>query len=110
MGWSALYDTGSGQLLSVGQILADPLPPHTAALPLAGPPSAAEMWDPVARAFVARPAKVVIDRLQDLVDDADFQQVWGSLNATQRAKIRTAVIRLLGRFRYRAVSEPMELG
>lgn len=109
MSWSALYDETSGQLLSIASVVSDTLPAGVAVLALAGPPADSQMWDAITRAFIARPAKVLVDRLQDLLDDADFAAAWSNLNTTQRTRLRTAMIRVLGTKRYRTVSEAVEL-
>lgn len=109
MSWQALYDVATGRLISVGDVVADALPDGLAALPLAGSPADSDMWDAATRSFVARPAKVLVDRLQDLLSDADFAAAWASLSAAQRTRLRTALIRLLGRQRYRAASKAQEL-
>jgi hypothetical protein len=105
----ALYNTTTGALLSQGTLMVTPLPPGTAILELQGPPLDSEMWDTATRTFVPRPAKVLSDRLLDLLDDADFAAAWASLNATQRTRLRTALIRLLGRYRWRNANDTLEL-
>lgn len=109
MPWTALYDTTTGRLLSVGTVVANPLPSGTATLDMAQAPTRADMWDETTRAFIARPAKVQIDRLADISAHPDFDAVWQALNATQRTKIRTAVIWLLGSRRYRNATDTAEL-
>ncbi|MCC6192057.1 MAG: hypothetical protein IT318_23760 [Anaerolineales bacterium] len=114
MAWQALYETATGRLVSVGSVVAEPLPAGLAALALAGPPNVdGEMWDAGTRAFVARPAKVLIDRLDDLITDsrysADLIALWNALNATNRNRLRTGLIRLLGSQRWRTAGEAVDL-
>lgn len=106
MAWFALYKTATGDLLSVGSVIADTLPDGVTLLQLAGQPRDNEMWDAASRAFVVRPAKVLIDRLDDLLADSDFSTVWNTLSAARRTALRQALIKLLGAQRFRALSEP----
>jgi len=113
MAWYAVYSSATGRLVSVGQVVADPLPGDQVASLLAGRPGDEEMWNEGARLFVARPAKVPVDRLQDLAtnpDYAEFQTAYNALSAANRQRLTNALMRLLGRARYRAVGEPVELG
>lgn len=108
MPWTALYDTDTGRLVSVGQIVSDPLPAGLTAVTLPDRPQDSEMWDAPSRAFVARPAKVLVDRLAELLTDpryADFQDVWANIPAARRTALRNAMIRLLGRHRFRNAAE-----
>jgi hypothetical protein len=114
MTWYAVYVTATGRLVSVGQTVAEPLPDHLQAVTLAGPPADGEMWDATTKAFVARPPKVLVDRLQDIITHPDYaddlQLLWSSLNATQRTRLRNALIRLLGPQRWRAAGESVAIG
>lgn len=112
MTWHAIYETQSGRLVSVGEVVANPLPSGLTDLPLLTEPTDREMWDPPTRAFVPRPAKVLVDRLDDLRDHPSFDDLrtaMASLNASQRATVRAAIGRLLGRQRYRSPSEVPEV-
>lgn len=112
MPWYAYIRNTDGALLSLAQAASDPPPDVTRTLLAVDPTDPAWMYDPATRAFVARPAKVLIDRLQDMLDNpayADFVTVWQGLNATRKNQLRTMLIRLLGRQRYRAQSEEVEL-
>jgi len=112
MPWYALYDKLTGRLHSLGTVLAEAIPDNLAIKELSGWGTSGEqakdeppgiMWG-----FIIRPPKVLIDRLQDIIthaDYADFKEVWDALNATRKLKIKTALIRLLGRARWRNVSE-----
>jgi hypothetical protein len=106
MSWTAVVRDADGILLSIGDVT-DPQPPASVVyVALAGPPNLrTQTWDPATRAFIARPAKVLIDRLQDLVADAALVAAWATMNATQRQAVRQAVINLLGTSRYRNAGE-----
>ena len=114
MTWFALADTNTGALVSITDVVAEPLPPSLTAYPLANEPNLrAVMWDASTRTFVSRPAKVIIDRLQDLLTDpayADFQTIYSGLSAQRKTQIQTVLIRLLGKNRYRAANESVEVG
>jgi len=113
MAWYAVHDAVSGRLISVGQVVADPMPLDRVALLLLDRPADTQVWDEALRQFVARPAKVPVDRLQDLVtnpDYAEFKTAYDALSAANRQRLIDALTRLLGHERYRAVGEPVELG
>lgn len=111
MAWHYLYETASGRLVSEAEADAAPVVP--AGLSVLSRPSRAadaEMWDPGTFAFVARPAKVLVDRLDDLASDAELAAVWTRLTVTQRTALRNRLVRLLGYRRYRGSGEPVDLG
>ena len=70
------------------------------------------MWSEAARDYVARPPKVLVDRLQDIISNPAYQDdlitLWNSLNAANRTRLRNGLIRLLGGQRFRAAGEPVE--
>ncbi len=104
--WYAVCDKTTGILAGVGTVLADPLPPALEAIALpARPDFSVSFWNVATKAFVARPAIVWIDRLDDLIADPDFAAVWSSLNAAKRTQMRTACIRLIGGRRMRQSEE-----
>ena len=111
--WYAVYNSVSGRLDSVGTRVAEALPPDVVAVELAEEPTAAMMWDEAARAFVPRPAKVLADRLQDILNHPDYgddiQLLWNSLNSTQRTRLRNGLIKLLGRARWRNQATPITI-
>lgn len=92
MAWSAVYDSVTGRLISVGQVVASPLPSTMSAEALAGFPDPSQMWDEVARVFVARPAPVVGDRVADFMAQPEIT----SQTVANRTKIQTAAIRIIG--------------
>lgn len=105
----ALYTTATGQLISIGTVLPDPVPQGLSVLARETVPADTEMWDAASRSWVARPAKVLVDRLDDLLADADFADLWSNINAARRTRLRNLLIRLLGRHRYRNASETLEV-
>lgn len=57
--WHAVYRTATGELVSVGTVLADPMPAGLSVLSLAGEPDAAtHEWDAALLAFVPHPPEV----------------------------------------------------
>jgi len=111
--WYALYDTSSGKLESIGSAEELPQLLGKAALLLPEQPDlSAQMWDETSRVFVARPAKVLIDRLDDIQTNpnfADFMTAYNSLNAANKTRLRNMIIRLLGKRRFRASQETVEI-
>lgn len=113
MPWYSLYDKLTGRLHSLGTVLAEEITDGLEAKELSGwgttgeqckdePPNI--MWDETTRDFIPRPAKVLIDRLEDLInhpDYAEFKEIWDGLNATRKQKIKNALVKFLGRARWR---------
>lgn len=109
--WHYLYETATGRLLSEAE--ADVAPTTVAGVTVLSRAARAadtEMWDPATFAFVARPAKVLVDRLDDLNNDPDLAAVWTRLTVAQRTALRNRLVRLLGYRRYRGSGEPVDLG
>lgn len=113
MTWYAIYETATGRLESIGE-RDEPL--RTArldSLALEQQPNLSQiMWDETTRGFVPRPAKVLVDRLDDFLTHpnyADFQTLWNALNATNKTRLRNIAIRLLGRNRYRNANQSVEI-
>jgi hypothetical protein len=113
MPWFAVYESTTGRLVSVGQQVADPLPAGLTAAQLGQRPADNQMWDTATRAFVARPAKVLVDRLlTDLLSNPAFselQTAYNSLSAANKTRIRNGLILFLGRLRWRAQGEAVTL-
>ena len=111
MVWYAVYESATGRLLSVTTLLGD-LPVGVTTLNLAGEPADNQMWDSTTRTFIPRPAKVLVDRLQDILSNpayADFATAYNVLNAANKTRLRNMLIKLLGRQRYRSQGEPTEM-
>ena len=98
----ALYETTTGRLRSLGSVVVDPVPDGMSVL-LVGenPPDANVMWDEATRSFISRPAKVLVDRLQDFASQPGVVDFWQSLTNAQRVALRDALIKLLGPERWR---------
>lgn len=111
--WYSLYDSATGALVSSTNTLPVNIPANMSYLTLADKPANDQMWDATTRTYIARPLKVLVDRLQDIINNPnyadDIQLVWSSLNATQKTRLRNGLIKLLGAMRYRADLEPVEL-
>jgi hypothetical protein len=108
--WHAVIDDATGRLVSLGQVVADPLPAGLVAQDLPGRPADSQMWDEATRSFVPRPPKVLVDRIQDLADDPALVAVWTRLTAVQRTALRNRLVQLLGPHRFRSQSTPVDLG
>jgi hypothetical protein len=69
-----------------------------------------EMWDESSRVFVARPPKVLVDRIADDLEGSQkyiqFQEVMATLSAQNQAKIRNVLRMLLGKARWRSPGQP----
>jgi hypothetical protein len=104
----AVVEDATGRLLSLGTVVTEKLPPGVVVLTVAEP-AQGQMWDATQRAFVPRPVKVLVDRLDDLAANDDFRAVWQTLNLTQRAAMRRALIWVLGGRRFRSAGERPEV-
>lgn len=112
MPWYAYIDDANGALLSLSQIQFTVASGISVVQLSIDPTDPQWMYDQAQRLFVARPAKVIIDRLQDMLTDpnyADFVTVWNNLTAARKTLLRNMLIRLLGGKRFRAAGETVEL-
>lgn len=117
--WKLLIDRDSGELVSVGTVVADDAADRFDVVDAGEdrPDQSDVQWDRGQRAFVPRPARVLIDRLDDiegwLLADADWKAVWDSLSVTRktqvRAGLRRVLMRLLAERRYRDNDEAAEV-
>ncbi len=57
MTWYAVYRASNGQLVSVGEVVADPLPDGLASVAIDGPDIGTHEWDAAALSFVPRLAR-----------------------------------------------------
>ncbi|HSF94782.1 MAG TPA: hypothetical protein VLA52_07125 [Thermohalobaculum sp.] len=112
MAWAAIHDPppplGTGELRGTGDDRVNF--PSDAEIALKGwvktllagePDLRSQMWDAATVRFVARPAPVFVDRLEDLKTDADFQAIWDGLNPAQQTRVRNFFVRFLGARRFR---------
>jgi len=89
----AVVVRASGELVSTGTVLADPLPAQYEAIVLARKPDwSTDLWDLGTRALVARPtAPPLRDRVDDIMAEPEFLL----LNTLNRDGTRAALIRNL---------------
>lgn len=109
MAWFVVHRTETGQIVSSGDVVASPLPEGLTSVDVGARPADSKMWDPASRAFVDRPAKVLVDRIQELRDDPALSAVWTRLTANQQTALRNRLIAMLGPNRYRNQSERTDL-
>ena len=108
MAWYYLYDAATGRLIS--ECTEEPGARAGVAVATRGSRCAdGEMWDEATRSFVARPAKVLVDRIVDLENDPALSAVWSRLTVTQRQTLKTRLGRLLGRHRFRHPDAPVDI-
>lgn len=108
--WYAHYDTTTGELLSLGTIVPDPLPDGTAIHSyLTQPDLSVVTWDTTTRDFIPRDPPTTVDRVTDLENDASLSSVWSTLDATQDQALKDRVGQLLGPFRIRRDFQPVNL-
>jgi hypothetical protein len=108
--WFAVYVTTTGELYSVGSVVADPLPGIYTALELERQPDlAVVMWDTTTRTFVPRPPDPPVDRVADLLADGTLTSAWASLSGPDSTAMQTRIGTMLGPYRYRSSIEPIDL-
>ena len=111
--WFAVHETLTGRLLSIGEADLPPVRTGYTSILLAGPIDLSiQMWDETTRTFVPRPPRVFVDRLDDLLTSpvySDLQTAYNGLNPANRARVRDALIRLLGGQRLRKQSDAVTL-
>lgn len=93
--WWAIIDSRSGELHSVGTVVADPLPRGRSAVALAGQPDwRTDLWDAASRAIVPRPTPPPpADRVDDILNDPDILLV--ATVPAQLSNLRTVLERHL---------------
>lgn len=107
MAWEAIVNEATGRLVSVGTVIADPLPAGLVSISLPSRPPDVDMWDEATRGFIPRPVKVLADRLDDL--DA-MQPFRVAVQRRDRAAVLAIVGDLLGGERFRNQAEPVNIG
>lgn len=93
MAWYALVRDSDGELVSIGTVLANPLPAGIVALALPGEPSySTTIWDAGTRTFITRPLPPPMsDRADDVIADSDLAVLL--TNDTRRQQLRTVLER-----------------
>lgn len=85
--WFAIYETATGRLESVGELVANPLPAQFTSLSLAVSPGPTQMWDPGTRTFIARPPKVIRNAIVDTINDVRLV----GLSLSERAALQSVL-------------------
>ena len=106
MPWFAIIDKSTGRLQSIGTRVAPKLPTTLEVRALNGKPIEGEMWDEATREFILRPPKVIIDRVDDIMNDPSLPP----LSTAQKTALRKVIGRIMGSARRRSIHEPPEWG
>lgn len=107
----AIYNTSTGFLISTatGRSVDDfSLRDGLSIVEVANSDRQSVMWDNATRTFIPRPAKVVIDRLDDIQSSGDYtllQSILIRLSARDEIDLLDEIGKLLGRARYRNIEE-----
>lgn len=109
MAWWTIYRNADGVCLGHTSVEPTAPPAGSTVLQHAERQDQVNRWDEATRAWVAIPAPVLIDRLQDLAQHPYLANVWQRLTAAQRTQLRKAVVWLLGTHRYRQPTEEVAL-
>lgn len=111
MTWFAIHDA-NGKLLSAGTVIAPNLPADWVVKEYPTKPPDTDMWDEASRNYIVRPPKVLIDRLQDILDHpayADIANFYSNLNPANKTRFRNFLIKILGARRWRNQAETISL-
>lgn len=109
MSWYYIYQTSDGKLKSETDVLPVGLGTGLDFVTLTNRVDSSVMWDEGTHAFIARPAKVLIDRLQDLLDIPSFADAYNALSAARKTAVRNGLIQLLGKRRFRNQADTPEI-
>lgn len=109
MVWRAIVRKTDGTLVSVASVLPESLPSELEVVDL---PRAidwgVETWNPATRTIVPKATDPAdIDRVNDFIGRATFLDA--RLTAAQRTQFRTILATFLGKQRFRAPSDPVDL-
>lgn len=92
--WNALYETATGRLLSIGSVVADPLPEGTAVVEYAErPDQTTQVWDEATHDFVQRasvpPSLTRIDFIRrfTVAERESLKEMLLNGTATQKRKV-----------------------
>lgn len=108
--WYAHYDTTTGELVSLGTVLPDPLPEGTATREYYyQPDQSVVIWDTTLREFVSRTPPTSVDRVADLESDGTLSSLWSGLDATETTALKDRIGQMLGPYRYRRDFQPTDL-
>lgn len=105
--WYLFIEIATSRLVSQGSQPVVSLPAGIKQITLGSKPPAEEMYDPATETYIPRPAPVWEDRLADIEANADYSDATQNLNAAKKAKLRNALLFLLGNARYRRQNEPV---
>lgn len=112
MAWHALYDQTTGQLLSIGDVVAPSLPANVVVKDYAARPDQGMMWDAAVKDFVAIPTVTPVDRWNDLLTNpnyAGFATFYNGLTPQRQTQLQNFILKLLGGRRFRNPAEPIEV-
>ena len=101
--WQVVYRESDGAIVSVGTVIADPLPPGLAKKPIAGPPGHVD-WNPATLEWDTRPAPGPdVDRVDEFIAKL------GPNGRRTDATVRAELAALLGERRFRDSREDYEI-
>jgi hypothetical protein len=111
--WYAIFDTTSGELLSLdfGQGAPSSLPAGMDYTVVGDYGTYAQWltWDTTLRIFVPKPLDTVIDRVDDMLGDSTLTPVWAALTPDQSIALQQRIALLLGPFRYRFAFQGVDI-
>jgi hypothetical protein len=109
--WYAVFDTATGNLLSITDDISGGLPGGMDYIVVADWPMYAPfiLWDATLRLFVPIPVIVMIDRVTDLMSDASCIASWAAMSADQSQALQTRIRQMLGPYRWRLDYQDIDL-
>jgi hypothetical protein len=99
--WYAIVRELDGKLVSLATVLPQEIPGHEAKELPEKPDLNAVMWDETTASFVARPAKVLVDRWEELKVHTDYSEGWGKVSLADKTDMEKAILEMLGTKRFR---------
>lgn len=106
MAYFMLYETATGRPISLSSVEADPIRAGRTSVDIGSAPSPDTMWDNATRAFIPRPPKVFVDRIEDLKNLPGMNSLWNKLKPADKTTLQNALITLLGSERFRGGDNP----
>ena len=101
--WQAVYRLSTGELISLGTVIADPLPRGMATVDLgATRPEGRITWNPRSLRFdPSPPIPADVDRVEEYLAALPTNQ--------RKQEVRTELRKLLGPYRWRSFDDPRDL-
>jgi hypothetical protein len=112
MSWYTLNVTATGECKGHTSVQPDPLKtaPSLTTITHSNRLDQNFLWNTASRAWdIPKPIPVLVDRLQDIADIPFMAEIWTTLSAAQRTKLRKLIVWLIASRRYRQQLEAVSI-